>query len=148
MAEWNETSAPKNHRGSCTNRNKGTSPNQRLGFIWSGPPLPSFFWTHRSPLGALEYSPCHRTLESQVSGTQPQHQRIEEGHWPAGKGKEEPYPTRSWDTFRSGPALPSSPWTWSSASRAPKDSHATEPLTQPKSHDHMRAHGPQKQQSF
>ena len=33
--EWNATSAPKNHRGSCASRNrdKGTLPDQRLGSI-------------------------------------------------------------------------------------------------------------------
>ena len=35
MGEWNATSTPKNHRGSCAcrNRDKGTPPNQRLGSI-------------------------------------------------------------------------------------------------------------------
>jgi hypothetical protein len=40
-------------------------------------------------------------------GMQHQLQRIEEGLVTAGTGTEEPCPTRGWDPFRSGPALPS-----------------------------------------
>jgi hypothetical protein len=48
------------------------------------------------------------TTASRVSGTQHQLQTIMEGLVPAGTGTKEPHPTRGWDPFRSGPALPSS----------------------------------------
>jgi hypothetical protein len=88
------------------------------------------------------------TLGSWVSGMQHQLQRIMKGLVLAGTGTKEPYSTRGWDPFRSGPASPSSAWTQWRTSRVLGTLHAAGPLAHPGPHDHWTSRGQQKQQSF
>jgi hypothetical protein len=80
-------------------------------------------------------------LESRVSGTQYQLQRIMEGLVPAGTGTKEPCLTRGWDSFRSGQPL----HLLCEPSRGhlgpQRTLHNAGPLAYPGPHDHLRALG-------